>query len=381
MEDDLSLGYLLAVAAAGVWSPRPLTSWFASLGDARAVVDYARRRAGCGPAGAEPLGREAIERIAAVDDGRASDALAAARTCEARILTKNSNDYPARLRVLCDAPLVLYCRGDTAALGARTVAIVGSRSATPYGRSVATALCRDFARFGATIVSGLARGIDAAAHREAIQSCTPTVAVIGSGLAALYPDYHRSLAQEIVAAGGAVISEFPPALHAQAHQFPMRNRIVAALADATVIVEAGFKSGALITARLADEIGRPVFAIPGDVERPTSKGTNGLIKDGVPLAESAAEIAASLEWEAAGACDAAHGCEPGQPLLAHLDPHGSAVDELSRKTGLDAAAVSAQLTLLEISGAVRRQAGLFTAVKTQGRPNLAAHAHPPDRRR
>jgi DNA processing protein len=334
----------------------------AALGGARALVEYAQAQPVEEPSPAcELLGAEALARIAKIDGEAARKALEDARSGGQAFVTSDDPRYPVRLLDLCDPPPVLYYRGTLEPLAGRVVAIVGSRAATSYGRSSACAMAADFSVFGASVVSGLARGIDAAAHRGALRGDKPTIAVIGSGLHALYPPYHRQLADDIVAHGGAIISEFPPAVAARPHQFPMRNRVVAALADATIVIEAGIKSGALITARLAADLGRPVFALPGDVGRTTSEGTNGLIKDGVALTTGAADVSAVLNW------DASYEQEPsGQEssgLLLALAPGGSGVDEVSAKTGLSAAAVSAQLVILEMQGAVERQpGGLFSAV-------------------
>ncbi len=384
MQNELELGYLLAVAGAAVWTPRPLVAMLDILGTGRALVDFARDAHRCMALPCEQLGVEAMGRIAAIDDAAARRALAEAQEDDQRIVTSVEDRYPARLRHLCDPPPVLYYRGKLASLQERVVAIVGSRAATPYGRSIARTMAAEFAAFSATVISGLARGIDAAAHRAANEANVPTVAVIGSGLLALYPNYHSLLASEIVAKGGAVISEFPPKMAARQHHFPMRNRLVAALADATVVVEAGARSGALITARLAGDLGRPVFAVPGDVGRTTSEGSNALIKDGVALTTGAADIAAVLGWEACGqharinsrdymASDnytaapmGSRDCIPADDLasrlIAALAPGGSDVDEVCAVTGLDAATVSAHLTLLEMQGVVERRAGgLFSA--------------------
>lgn len=365
--DELDLGYLLAVSAAAVWSPRPLVAMLATLGGPRALIKYAKAAADEPPPPCELLSAEALDRIAAVDEKAARCALADARTSGDHFVISSDSEYPSRLRDLCDPPPLLYYRGRIDALSGRVVAIVGSRSATPYGRSMAGGAAADFAAYGVTVVSGLARGIDAAAHRGSIQQHAPTVAVIGSGLRALYPQYHSRLADEIVAAGGAIISEFPPSMPARPYQFPMRNRLVAALADATFVIEAGSKSGALITARLASELGRHVFALPGDVGRSTSEGTNSLIKDGVALATGAADIAGVLSWSITPAAS-----EPNKrthSLIAALAPGGSPIDEVCVKTGLDSATVSAQLTMLEMQGLVDRQAGgLYVAVRA---PNAA----------
>jgi len=370
--DELDIGYLLAVAAAGLWSPRALTAWLHALGSPRALVAHVRDAPGCVPPGVEKLSDTTAARLAVIDDSVARAAAAAAHTSGARVVARDDTTYPATLRDLCDAPLVLYVRGDLACLNRRTVAIVGSRAATSYGRSIAAAMAADFGSFDATVVSGLARGVDAAAHKGAVDASVPTVAVLGSGIRALYPSYHALLADEIVASGGAVLSEFPPDECARAFQFPMRNRVVAALAAATVVIEASTRSGALITARLADELGRGVFALPGDVGRQTSKGTNALIADGVPLVTSAADIAALLGWERATAVIAEQAAEPCDSLLQLLD-EARCVDELAQRCGESAAAISAKLMLLELQGAVERRAGgRYAAVRAGAAANAKA---------
>ncbi len=370
MDDELELGYLLAVSGAAVWTPRPLVAMLATLGGARELVAYAKNATTAAPPPCETLGSEALARIAMIDDAAARSALDSARVPGVSFATPAGRRYPRRLLDLCDPPPVVYHRGRLDALDGRVVAIVGSRAATPYGRSLASSMAADFAAYGAVVVSGLARGVDAAAHRGAIRSGSPTIAVIGSGLAALYPPYHRELAHEIVANQGAVVSEFPPGMTARPHHFPMRNRLVAALADATVVVEAGCKSGALITARLAGELGRHVFALPGDVGRATSVGTNGLIKDGVMLATSAADIADLLGWNMV---IAPQGSGQTEDLLVDaLAAGGSSIDEVCARTGLASADAAAQLTLLEMQGAVERLAGgAYRAVASRQAANAA----------
>lgn len=378
MSDDLDLGWLLAVAGAAVWSPRPLATWFNALGDARSIAAHARVGGPFVPAGAEPLSSEILARLASIDDAAAAAALRAAHDCGSRVLTKLDPRYPPRLRELCDAPHVLYYFGDPSIADARAIAIVGSRAATTYGRTVAATFARDAGIYGATVVSGLARGIDAAAHSAAVESGGKTVAVIGSGLGALYPPYHSLLADEIVAGGGAILSEFPPAMVARPHHFPMRNRIVAALADATIVTEAAHRSGALITTRLADECGRRVFAVPGDIDRPTSAGTNALIRDGVSAATSMADVAEILGWQPIYGSQSkpktADASSAGaDPLLVLLAGAALDVDELSVRSGQPASDVAAQLTMLELRGAVERRAGgTFAAVSTRKTKNGAS---------
>jgi DNA processing protein len=360
--DDLDLGYLMAVAGSLVWTPRAQRATLDAFGAPQLLIAWARDGGDPPPDGMEPLGREAVARLAAIDEEAVQHALADLARCGARALVCSDPAYPAALRDLCDPPPVLYARGDPGAASGRAVAIVGSRAATSYGRRIASQMASDFGAFGACIVSGLARGIDAAAHKGALQARGRTAAVIGSGLAALYPPYHGLLAEEIVEAGGVVLSEFPPSLHAMAHHFPMRNRIVAALAQATVVVEAGARSGALITARLADELGRQVFAVPGDVGRATSAGTNGLIKDGVPLISDAADAAQLLGWRIA--VEHAPDDDAADPLAALIAGGLVTIEELRERTGIDVATLAARLTMLELGGLVERlPGGSFATVK------------------
>ena len=362
---------MLAVAGAGMWSPRALATWLRALGSPRAVVASVQQ-GDEPPPDAEKLAATARARLALIDEAAARQALDAAARCGARVIAQDSADYPAPLRDLCDAPLVLYVRGDLGCAAGRSVAIVGSRAASAYGRSIAASMAADFAAFGATIVSGLARGIDAAAHQGAIDAGIPTIAVLGSGIRALYPEYHALLADEIVAGGGAVLSEFPPDEPARAFQFPMRNRVVAALAQATVVVEASARSGALITARLADELARRVFAVPGDVVRPTSRGTNALIADGVPLVTSAADIAGLMGWSAELTLPLEPDAGPPDALVDLLTADGCSVDELAARTGQPVAQLSAKLMLLELAGAVeRRPGGAYAAVRTRPAANAS----------
>lgn len=389
--DALDRGYLMAVAGALVWSPRLLRSWLDTCGSARAILRLAQSADCRTPAGLDPIGAAALGRLRTIDEGSARRAINDLERSGARLVLDKDDEYPCALRDLVDPPPLLYVRGCLDSLRGRTVAIVGSRAATAYGRNVAASLATEFGSIGASIISGLARGIDASAHKAALNAGAPTVAIIGSGLSALYPSYHSLLADDIVAAGGAVISEFPPHFPPRAHQFPMRNRIVAALATATVVVEAGRRSGALITARLADELGRRVFAIPGDVGRPTSAGTNDLIKDGITLITDAFDAAELLGWTfSARAADEtstnenyADGTSTGETskdgtygedgLLAFVSEAGVDVDELASLTGIDVGQLLARLTLLELRGVVaRRPGGVFAAVKTPRPPNATA---------
>jgi len=201
--------------------------------------------------------------------------------------------YPAWLRTIPDPPPVLYCDGSLEPGDRQAVAIVGSRQATPYGLRVTDALARELSALGFTIVSGFARGIDAAAHRAALASGGRTVAVLGCGLDVDYPSGHASLRAEI-AGSGAVLTEFAPGTAPFATNFPRRNRIISGLALGVVVVEAAEDSGSLITARLALEQGREVFAVPGPIDTPTSRGPHGLLKQGAKLVETVNDIVEEL---------------------------------------------------------------------------------------
>ena len=217
----------------------------------------------------------------------------------ATVTTVFDASYPAALRELTDAPIVLYSWGSwTAGDSERSIAVVGSRMATHYGRLCARTVSHDLAEAGVTVISGLARGVDTEAHTGALDAGGRTVAVIGAGLSKLYPWENRNLAQRIADGHGAVVSEFPMELPPSRTTFPMRNRIVSGWSRATLVVEASGRSGALITARTAGEQGREVFCIPGPVDRHSSDGCHALIRDGATLAAGASDILHDMKWTA-----------------------------------------------------------------------------------
>lgn len=205
------------------------------------------------------------------------------------LLYKEENDYPELLRQIYDPPAVLYYKGNPAVLKNRSLAIVGARKASYYGLSTAEAIARDLSQAGLCIVSGMARGIDAAAHRGALIGSGLTAAVLGCGVDVVYPRENRKLMDEIIEKG-IVLSEFPPGTSPVAGNFPQRNRIIAGLSEGIMVVEAAIKSGSLITADLALEQGRDVFAVPGQVTNPLSQGAHRLIKQGAILVESAVDV-------------------------------------------------------------------------------------------
>lgn len=269
--------------------------------------------------------------------------------------------YPVALREIGDPPALLFVEGELGGPEEACVAIVGTRKCTPYGRRMARGIARDLAARGITVVSGMALGIDAEAHQGALDAGGRTIAVLGCGIDITYPSQHRALRQRIAEAG-AVLSELPMGTKPTREQFPRRNRIISGLSLATVVVEAPAGSGALITARLAAEQGREVFAVPGDVTRPESRGCNELVRDGATLVQSADDVleglGVSLQMPASPAHDSAARLSPDEKaVLETLEGQEKTVDEIVGACGLEAARVMAALMLLEVKGAVRRFGG------------------------
>jgi len=271
--------------------------------------------------------------------------------------------YPALLAQLHDPPPRLWLRGDAVdALARPAVAVVGARSCSAYGSQVARSLARDLAGAGLVVVSGLARGIDAEAHRGALEAGGATVAVLGCGIDRDYPARHAELARRIVEAGGLVVSEYEAGVEPAPWRFPARNRIIAGLALATVVVEARERSGALITADFALELGREVFAVPGEITSDLAAGTNRLIRQGAaPLLEVEDVLdALGIEAEPGGAsASVADVGEPARRVLAELADGPRGPDDLVRTTGLDAATVAAALVELELAGAAFEAEGTY----------------------
>jgi DNA processing protein len=263
--------------------------------------------------------------------------------------------YPERLAKIHDPPPVLFARGRLVPDdGERVVAVVGSRAATPSGLTFARALARDLAEAGLTVVSGLARGIDSAAHRGALEGGGRTVAVLGSGHERLYPPENASLAEQIVAAGGAVVSEFGLDTGPWKVNFPRRNRVIAGWGRAVVVVEAAEKSGALITAKLAREEGRDVMAVPGHPAVAAAAGTNALLRDGAAVIRNAGDVLHELGLELAET-----EVEPPEDdvLAALRRDTPSSIDEIARRSGRGVAELLPRLGELELAARVRRLPG------------------------
>ena len=292
--------------------------------------------------------------------------LARATSLGVDLVALDDERYPLGLRHIHDPPPVLYVRGQLERADVEAIAVVGSRSASAYGISVAERIGAELAEAGITVVSGLALGIDAAAHRGALRGRGRTIAALGCGIDEVYPRRHGPLAAE-VARSGALVSEFPLGTAPVATNFPRRNRLVSGLSLGVVVVEATEKSGSLITARLALEQGREVMAVPGECGLARTRGTHALIRRGARLVEGAADVLEdALPWRvpprAAGASTAAP--EPGSPaarVLAAFERTAEHVDRLIERSGLPASAVLETLLELELSGTVVQHPGkLFT---------------------
>jgi DNA processing protein len=291
-----------------------------------------------------------------------------------RWIARSDPRFPARLRTIHDPPAGLFVRGaaSLALVDGPTVAIVGARACSAYGSEVAAQLARTLTRAGAVVISGLARGIDAQAHRGALEA-GPTVAVLGCGIDRDYPRAHATLAAEI-AATGLILSEYAPGVEPAPWRFPARNRIVAGLADATVVVEARERSGALITADLALDEGREVLAVPGEITSQLSKGTNHLLRLGAVPVTCVGDVLAvlgldpncldpDLERHAAGNAALEPRLERVRAAVAD-GPVGA--DELARKIGLSAGDVAAALAELELLGVLVQADGVFREALRRG---------------
>jgi DNA processing protein len=314
-------------------------------------------------AGHAALGRHVDAQLAsAICGGGAADRLAPLSAWlddpNNHVITLADAGYPQTLLQTADPPAVLYAKGQVALFNRPGLAIVGSRSATPQGLATAEALARTLSDAGLTIVSGLAVGIDAAAHRGALSGAASSVAVVGTGLDIVYPARNRSLAHEL-ATRGALLSEFPLGTPALAANFPRRNRLISGLARGCLVVEAAAQSGSLITARFAAEQGREVFAVPGSIHSPLAKGCHQLIRQGAKLVETAEDVLEELGITAPAPTTTSAPAPSGaaQSLLDHLGYDPCDIDTLVARCGLGNDVVLALLSELEITGHVAALAG------------------------
>jgi DNA processing protein len=277
-----------------------------------------------------------------------------------RSVRRGERGYPALLAAIPDPPARLWIRGDAPLdlLDRPAVAIVGARACSGYGRTVARSLATECARAGALVVSGMARGIDGEAHRGALAGGGITVAVLGCGVDRDYPAAHAELARAIVAADGLVVSEYEPGVEPAPWRFPARNRVIAGLARATVVVEARERSGALITADFALEDGREVLAVPGEITSSLSSGTNALLRLGAAPATCAGDVLEALGLETREAAPRLPTDPVAEKVLSALASGAGTADELSRSTGIAASELAAALALLELAGAVMVDEGM-----------------------
>ena len=306
-----------------------------------------------------------------------AEALAIERQCRELGITvvgQNHRHFPDALKHIHDAPLLLYTLGDTALLGRDQIGIVGSRNATRAGLDHARRFAGELSRRGLLVSSGLALGIDGAAHAGALDAGFPTLAVIGCGLDRLYPAQHRKLAHRIIEQG-LIVSEYPPGTQARAAFFPKRNRIISGLSRGVLVTEASLKSGSLITARLAMEQGREVFAIPGSVHSPVARGCHQLIRQGARLVETADDVLEELGTWWSLSEQPSEGLEPAPagPDLTALDSREIAVfealgydpqstDALSLATGLPADQLMQSLLVLELEGLINAAPGGYLKI-------------------
>jgi DNA processing protein len=279
-------------------------------------------------------------------------------------LARSDARFPLRLKAIFDPPPALYLRGsgDPALLGRRAVAVVGARSCSPYGAQVARMLGRELAGAGLLVVSGLARGIDGEAHRGALEAGLPTVGVLGCGIDRDYPAVNASLSRRMEEAG-LVVSEYEAGVEPAPWRFPARNRIIAGLCEAVVVVETRERSGALITADFALEEGREVFAVPGEITSALSAGSNALLKLGAAPLTGSGDVLDALGIDRATAQADPDVSETAQRVLALVRDGAAAADDLTVRASLDAGAVSVALTELELAGLVAAADGVYRAVR------------------
>jgi len=279
------------------------------------------------------------------------------------VITQKDEEYPELLKQIYDPPLCLFVRGNIPK-NIPSISVVGSRKNSSYGARVVEEIVGELSRNGINIVSGLALGIDGLAHRAALQNQGPTVAVLGGGIdkASVYPRYHYNLSEEIIANGGAVISEYAPGTQPNRYTFPERNRIIAGMTLGTFVIEAGEKSGTLITAQCALESNREVFAVPNNIYAPSAKGTNNLIAFGAKLVQSAKDILETLDIKSLNQQSKARQVLPDSPteakVLTYLSTIPIHIDEITQKTELPSHVVSSTLTMMEMKGKCKNIGGM-----------------------
>lgn len=361
--DDQLRAWLTLLRAPGI-GPATLRAMIQRAGSAANACATARRLRG-----ETGLTADALAWIETPDAARLDADLAWLAQPDHHLLRFNEADFPSQLAEIAQPPASLFVAGNPALLLGPQIAIVGARSASSQGAANAREFARALARSGLTITSGLADGIDGAAHSGALEAGGSTIAVVGTGADLVYPRKHRELSER-VAQHGALVSEYPLGTSARPEHFPQRNRLIAGLSLGTLVIEASLQSGSLITARLAGEMGREVFALPGSIHNPLARGCHRLIRDGARLTETAQEViealvpgAQALGAELRSRLDSAPGVGSAERpareedpdyanLLAALGEAPLGLDQLVGLTGLKPAALSSMLLLLELEGAV-----------------------------
>ena len=289
--------------------------------------------------------------------------------CKVKALTIEDEGYPSNLKEIYNPPYLLYYKGELEAADGYLLAVVGTRKFSPYGKRAVEDLVRDLTRSGLVIVSGLALGIDTLAHFCAIENKGKTIAVLGSGLdlPSIYPSSNCNLAQKIVSSGGLLLSEFAPGVRPMRHHFPQRNRIISGLTLGTLVIEAGEKSGALITASLALEQNREVFAVPGSIYSESSKGPNKIIKQGARPVSCAQDILYALDLAQASSYVASKEIIGETPeenkILSFLSREPMHIDELARRSELDTSVINSTLVMMEMKGMVKNLGGMQYVIR------------------
>lgn len=366
MNKQALTGWLRLASLLGVHTAR-LLALVEKWGDAQAVCEaplHALRAAG--------LTQRQVARLHAPDMRALDHVFAWLKAPDHHVLTWADADYPAQLKAIADPPLVLYIWGDRTVLLQDQLAMVGSRHPSANGRRLAWAFARAVSQAGLVVTSGLALGIDGASHEGALSVGGKTVAVLGGGIEQLYPKQHTALAEQIVAHGGAVVSEYGLSVAPRAAFFPRRNRVISGLSLGTCVVEAALRSGSLITARLANEQGRDVFALPGSVLNPLSRGCHALIQEGAKLVVTAEDILSEL-YGMTKICQERVEKTDQSPqtvvltqqqaaVLAAVGYESTSVDQIVGDVGLAVAIVTSELLMLEIHGYIKSAPGGFIRV-------------------
>ena len=357
--------YMIALMCAHSLTWRQREKLLRAYGSAEAALSALDQRA------CEIIGEKALKELKQIKREGARKLLDQLEAADAFAVFHASPDYPTWLKTIPDAPHGLFVRG-TALPDEKSVAIVGSRRDTRYGRTQAYNIARDLARSGVTVISGLAHGIDTAAHEGALAGGGRTVAVLGNGIDSVYPEDNGELAQRIIDHGGAVITEFPFGAEPLAYRFPIRNRIISGMSAALLLVEGHARSGTMITAGYAAEQGREVFALPGAVDAPGSAAPLRLLREGAGICTCAQDILNDMRWakaeeqekETALPEDKLKGLSSVQRVIALMmldEPRR--FEELAEETGIAPDVLTGELTMMELDGIVEPRAGRIYALK------------------